>query len=185
MQVVFAHGLTGSTVATLHRSDGVVLELPGYDRKWLVPHDLAHFATERALGMPGGVFGSIAAGGVFANMRVLRGRPRHDAAQRSKRLLDANKRTLTLAEVVAGLVHRAVEEDRTADVCRQVRHAWDAVGDGPFPWADEPVRAAADALDELLVEWESRGTVRAVWPERLTAPAPEPHGVRRGRRGRT
>jgi len=65
----------GSTVATIHRRDGVVLELPGYDRQFRVPHDLAHAVTERELGLARGVFGSIAGGGVFDNMHVTTGHP--------------------------------------------------------------------------------------------------------------
>jgi hypothetical protein len=73
MHVTIARTATGSTRATIRRDDGVVLELPGYDRKFRVPHDLAHAVTERALGMSRGVFGSIAGGGVFDNMRVVAG----------------------------------------------------------------------------------------------------------------
>ncbi|MFC7531085.1 hypothetical protein [Actinoplanes sp. GCM10030250] len=185
MLVVFAHSTTGSTVATVHRADGVVLQLPGYDRKYRVPHDLAHFATERSLGMSGGVFGSIAAGGVFSNMRLLSGKPRHDAAARSKLLLEANKRTLGLAEVIAGVVHRAVEEEETAQAVTWARKAHGAMAEGDFPWTDDQVRQAVQDLVELTVDWEAQGGLRLAWPEQLIAPMPVPHGVKRGRRGRT
>jgi hypothetical protein len=85
MLVTIARADRGSTVATIQRRDGVVVELPGYDRKFRVPHDLAHAVTERGLGLSRGVFGSIAGGGMVGNMRVLTGRPRHDAAERSRR----------------------------------------------------------------------------------------------------
>ncbi|WP_229072598.1 hypothetical protein [Actinoplanes sp. DH11] len=185
MLVLFARSGTGSTIATVHRGDGVVLQLPGYDRKHRVPHDLAHFATERALGMPAGVFGTIAAGAVFGNMRLVSGRPRHDAAQRSRLLLDAHKRDLTMAEVVAGVVHRAVEQDDTYRVPALVREAWVSYDGSGCPWSEEQAAAAADALTAMAVEWEAHGSLRAVWPDDLVAPMPEPHGVRRGRRGRT
>ncbi|MEU8244199.1 hypothetical protein AB0C07_38595 [Actinoplanes missouriensis] len=185
MLVLFAHSGTGSTVATVHRGDGVVLQLPGYDRKYRVPHDLAHFATERALGMSAGVFGAIAAGGVFSNMRLVSGKPRHDAAQRSRQLLDANKRALTMAELLAGVVHRAVEEDEADRVTALVRDAWISFDGSDFPWSDEQVTEAAVTLAELAAEWEALGTVKAMWPDDLVAPMPVPHGVKRGRRGRT
>ncbi|MEV6303646.1 hypothetical protein AB0M02_29840 [Actinoplanes sp. NPDC051861] len=185
MLVVFAHSNTGSTVATVHRSDGVVLQLPGFDRKYRVPHDLAHFATERSLGMAGGVFGSIAGGGVFSNMRVLSGKQRHDAAARSKRLLDANKRTLTMAEVLAGVVHRVVEDDEAAKAPVLCRNAWGVIDPGEFPWADEQIAQAIRDLVEMSVDWEATGTVRVTWPESLVAPMPAPQGVKRGRRGRS
>jgi hypothetical protein len=114
MLVVFTRAAGGSTLVTLHRRDGVVVELPGYDRKYRVPHDLAHLVTERELELADGVFGSVAGGGMFSNMRVVSGKPRHDAGARSKRLLDANKRGLSMAEVLAGAMHDAAEHDAGA-----------------------------------------------------------------------
>jgi hypothetical protein len=185
MLVVFAHSTTGSTVATVHRGDGVVLQLPGFDRRYRVPHDLAHFATERSLQMSGGVFGSIAGGGVFDTMKLVSGKPRHDAAARSKRLLEANKRTLGMAELLAGVVHRAVEHDEAEQAAVWARKSYGVLEEGASPWTDAQVDAAVAALGELAVEWEAQGTVRVTWPEHLVAAVPVPHGVRRGRRGRT
>jgi hypothetical protein len=185
MLVVFAHSNTGSTVATLHRGDGVVLQSPGYDRKYRVPHDLAHFATERTFEMSGGVFGSVAAGAVFANMRVMSGRPRHDAAARSKRILDACKQSLGLAELLAGMVHHAVETGIPEQAPALVRKAWGALEPGDPPWPDDRVTEAVRLLTELAADFEAQGSVRAVWPDHLVADVPAPRGVRRGRRGRT
>ncbi|MDI6100060.1 hypothetical protein QLQ12_15770 [Actinoplanes sp. NEAU-A12] len=185
MLVVFAHSTAGPTVATLHRADGVVLQLPGYDRAYRVPHDLAHFATERAFEMSGGVFGSIAAGAVFATMRVLSGRPRHDAAARSKRVLDANKLSLNRAEVIAGMIHHAVETGVPEQAPALVRKAWGALETGELPWADDRITEAVRALSELAVDFEAAGTVRVTWPAHLIATPPPPRGIRRGRRGRT
>jgi hypothetical protein len=185
MLVVFAHSTTGPTVATLHRDDGLVLQLPGYDRKYRVPHDLAHFATERAFEMTGGVFGSVAAGAVFPNMRVLSGRPRHDAAARSKRVLDANKHSLSLAELLAGMIHHAVETGIPEQAPLLTRKAWGALEPGEMPWTDEQIDAAVRALTDLTVDFEAAGTVRVTWPAHLVATPPPPRGIRRGRRGRT
>jgi hypothetical protein len=185
MLVVFAHSTTGSTVATLHRADGVVLQLPGYDRKYRVPHDLAHFATERTFEMSDGVFGSIAAGAVFSNMRLLSGRPRHDAAARSKRVLDANRQSLSLAEVLAGMVHHAVETGIPEQAPVLARKAWGAHGTGDPPWTDEQVAEAVRVLSGLAADFEAQGQVRAIWPDHLVAAPPPARGIRRGRRGRT
>ena len=183
MLITFARALSGSTLATIRRGDGVVLELPGYDRKYRVPHDLAHAVTERELGMAGGVFGSIAGGGVFDNMRVVAGRPRHDAAERSKRLLAANKQSLGVAEILAGVVHDAVEHDETATMER-ARRSWGVFSTEPLPWSGQQVAAAVAALRELGVEFEATGKVVLTWPDRLTSPMPAMAGTRRGRRGR-
>jgi hypothetical protein len=184
MLVTIARTTTGSTRATIRRADGVVLELPGFDRKYRVPHDLAHAVTERALGLSRGVFGSIAGGGVFDNMRVLAGRrPRHDAAERSRRLLAANKRELGQAELIAGIVHRGVEH--STDPLAEARAAWHAFRTGPFPWSDEELRAAAATLAALADGYNEAGSVVLDWPDRLTSPVP-PAGPAHpsGRRGR-
>ena len=183
MLITFARALSGSTLATIRRGDGVVLELPGYDRKYRVPHDLAHAVTERELGMAGGVFGSIAGGGVFDNMRVVSGKPRHDAAERSRRLLAANKQSLGAAEILAGVVHDAVELGETSTVER-ARRGWGIFSTEPLPWSERQVTGAVAVLRELAVEFEATGKVVFTWPDRLTSPMPATAGTRRGRRGR-
>ena len=182
MLITFVRAVSGSTLATIRRGDGVVLELPGYDRKYRVPHDLAHAVTERELGMAAGVFGSIAGGGVFDNMRVVSGRPRHDAAERSKRLLAANKRPLGTAELLAGVVHDAVEHGATP--YERARRSWGVLSTDPFPWTDQELDAAVAVLAELSVEFEATGKVSFTWPDRLVSRVPVPAGARRGRRGR-
>jgi hypothetical protein len=171
MLVTLVRTATGSTCATIRRADGVVLELPGFDRKYRVPHDLAHAVTERALGLSRGVFGSIAGGGVFDNMRVVAGRrPRPDAAERSRRLLAANKAELTAAELISGIVHDGVEH-RT-DPLPRAKEAWRALMTGPFPWSDAEFRAAAADLAVLADAYNEAGSIELTWPDRLTSPVP-------------
>jgi hypothetical protein len=184
MLITFARDGRGSTVATIHRGDSVVLELPGYDRKYRVPHDLAHAVTESELGMAEGVFGSIAGGGVFGNMRVVAGRPRHDAADRSRRLLAANKRALGVAEMLAGVVHAAVEHGRTAAIEGDARRAWGMFGTEPFPWTTLTLTAAVDRLAALTTGFARTGELTFTWPDRLTSRVPAPAPTHRGRRGR-
>jgi hypothetical protein len=183
MLITFARALSGSTLDTIRRGDGVVLELPGYDRKFRVPHDLAHAVTERELGMTGGVFGSIAGGGVFDNMRVVSGHPRHDAAERSKRLLAANKVSLGIAELLAGVVHDAVEHEEKSTLER-ARRSWGMFSTDPFPWTDQQIEATVAVLAELAVEYQATGKVVFTWPDRLTSQVPALSGAKRGRRGR-
>jgi len=189
MLITFARALSGSTLATIRRGDGVVLELPGYDRKHRVPHDLAHAVTERELGLAGGVFGSIAGGAVFENMRVVSGKPRHDAAERSRRLLAANKQSLGVAEILAGVVHDAVEPGGTApatpaSTMERLRRSWGVFSTEPLPWSEPEVTATVAMLAELAVQFEATGKVTFTWPDRLTSPMPALAGTRRGRRGR-
>lgn len=184
MFIEFARAKAGSTIATIRRRDGVLLELPGYDRKHRVPHDLAHVVTERELGMSGGVFGSIASGAMFSNMRVVDGKQRHDAGERSKRLLKANREALVLAEIMAGVVHDAVEHEGGRSVCAEARRAWASVSVDPFPWTDQQLTDAVRRLAELAANYQRDDAVQVTWPDNLSNAVPDPPGIKRGRRGR-
>jgi hypothetical protein len=182
MRIVFTRATRGESIATIHRNDGVVVELPSYSRTHRVPHDLAHAVAERQFGLIDGVFGSIAAGAVFENMRVVAGRPRHDAAERSKRILAANKGSLTVAEVMAGVVHHAVERPTGTAVFEEARHDWGSVRPDPFPWAEAEVVAAVETLRELGGQWAALGpdgSLEFSWPDRLIGPVPRPAGKTR------
>jgi hypothetical protein len=181
MLVTFSRGVTGSTLATIHRRDGVVLELPGYDRKYRVPHDLAHIATERTLGLARGVFGLIASGVMFSNMRVTGGRLRHDASQRSERLLRAYRRDLGVAEMMAGAVHQAVEHG----VALRSGRSWASVSAEPFPWSEAQLTEAVDRLADWAAIYRGVGTVDVEWPDELSTSVPVKRtGVKRSRTGR-
>src|SRR5258706_5064604 len=146
MRIAFTRVTGGECVALLHRRDGVVVELPSYSRKWRVPHDLAHLVTERELLLATGVFGSLAAGAMFSNVRVVSGKPRHDATARSKRILTANRRGLTVAEVLAGVLHGAVEQRKPAAPYEKAREDWAIVEQRPFPWMEADIARATDTL---------------------------------------
>jgi hypothetical protein len=194
MRIVFTPVPGGECVTTFHRRDGVVVAMPSYSRKWRVPHDLAHAVAERELSIADGVFGSVAAGAMFANVRVISGRPRHDSAQRSQRILAANRRMLGVAEVVAGALHDCVEEAhrnfRAANPAdapatnpgRHVREALSVSAIGPLPWTDDTIRTATDTLRSLATEWTrvpAGGTLEFFWPDRLVKPVPPPPRARR------
>lgn len=149
VRIVFHHVPHGESVAWIHRQDRVVLILPSYSRKFRVPHDLAHVATERELGLGGGVFGCIAAGAVFDNMRVAEGRPRHDAKARSARILKAAKRSIGVAEVLAGIIHEAVEQQHPTPL-RRAREGWGVLEQNAFPWTEADIARATDTLRDPL-----------------------------------
>jgi hypothetical protein len=163
MRIVFTRGKWGESIATIHRHDGVVVELPSYSRTHRVPHDLAHAVAEREFGLVDGVFGSIASGAMFENMRVVSGKQHHDAATRSRKILRDNKKALTLAEVMAGAVHHAVERGEPPNA----RHDWGIVRQEPFPYTDEQVDTAVRKLSELAVEWARHHRVEFDWPDQL------------------
>lgn len=151
----------------IHRDDGAVLCLPGYDRKWRIPHDLAHLVAERELGLDDGVFGSIAAGAVFENMTVLSGRQRHDARERSRRVLRANERATATAEVLAGVVHHAAESGGVESVGPEAREAWGVLSAEPFPYPPRALRRAVGSLMEAGERWARIGEGQRLeleWP---------------------
>lgn len=162
MRVDFERDESGWYRSALHRDDGVVLLLHGYDRKWRVPHDLAHFATESALRLAGGVFGSIAAGAMFDNMNVLSGKLKHDAKRRSEQVLKANEKSLGLSEVLAGVVHEAVEHGDRSELVARAHGAWGVHNTEPFPYPPEALTAAADELEELAGRWTG-STLTVEW----------------------
>jgi hypothetical protein len=185
MRIVFTRVGEGGSLATIHRHDGVVVELPSYSVTHKVPHDLAHAVAEREFGLADGVFGSIAAGVMFDNMRVVAGRPRHDAAARSRRLLAANKDALTLAELMAGVLHQQMEGGAETSAVAKARHDWGIVRQEPFPWPEARVTAAVDTLRERAREWRTLGEGESLefeWPDRLVRPVSA--GKTAGRRGR-
>jgi len=159
----------------VHRSDNVTLEMRSYDRKFQVPHDLAHAVTERELQLSAGVFGCIAAGAVFGSMRVVTGRPRHDAKARSASIIKANARSLTLAELLSGIVHDHVEGTLTRPLPKTLREAWGSQEQRPFPYSDAIVTSTASTLRTLAERWSRLSPEEGLeftWPPRLTAPFP-------------
>jgi hypothetical protein len=73
--------------SVLHRVDGVSVRLEGgsYNRirgeVARVPHDIAHLIVEDALGLGGGLWGTLSAGGLVQNAILAAGRkPPHTAA---------------------------------------------------------------------------------------------------------
>ncbi|WP_345135028.1 hypothetical protein [Streptomyces mexicanus] len=149
MRLLFSPAEDGRCRVIVHRRDEVTLGMVSYDRTFRIPHGLAHAVTERELNLGAGVFGCIAAGAVFFSMRVLTGSPRHGAAARSARIIKANARSITVAEVLSGVLHGAVEGSLTVPLYAQAREAWGTVEERPFPYTEVTVAAAAENLREL------------------------------------
>jgi anaerobic selenocysteine-containing dehydrogenase len=69
---------------------------PGYDER--LPHDMAHFIVENELGIKGGVFGQIAAGGAF--IIPTDNTKRRKIARRRERIAHVNHKDALLSEHV-------------------------------------------------------------------------------------
>ena len=92
------------------RDDGVIYSLQGVAHNFAVPHDVAHFVVEQALGLATGFWGSIADGAVFPTMTYQSGRRKPKAAERSKIVLKANARALVEAEVLVRVFNDTIEQ---------------------------------------------------------------------------
>src|SRR6476469_4122381 len=86
----------------LHRADGVEVELDGGSYNHLgrreVPHDIAHLIVEDELGLDGGVWGVLAAGGLFRGAAVKSGRQKPHATRRGREIVAASTASLNHAE---------------------------------------------------------------------------------------
>src|SRR5213594_5242203 len=71
MEIVMTRSAERTSMTHVRRDDGVTLELASHAPLHRLPHDLAHFVVERALGLTSGFWGSIADGAVFGGMKVI------------------------------------------------------------------------------------------------------------------
>jgi hypothetical protein len=100
----------GRYTTRIQRDDGVRFSIQGVGHHFEVPHDLAHFAVERTLGLHTGFWGTIAAGGVFPSMTYEGGRRKPKAAERSKAILKGNVRRLVEAEIAVNVFSVAISD---------------------------------------------------------------------------
>jgi hypothetical protein len=84
------------------RDDGVSLRVLAPDRKFSPPHDLIHFIVEKGMHLRRGFWGSIAAGAKFSSMKIIAGRQKPRANERSKQVIKANEHSLSEAEAIVG-----------------------------------------------------------------------------------
>ena len=171
----------------LRRRDGVTIRLLGTGQERLggpvgvLPHDLAHLAVEDALRLAHGLWGTLAAGGMFGHATVVAGRRPPHAATRAQAVVDAAGDHLNEAEVLVRVIADLTREGlpRTADVARAragERYA------APIT-CDDDVARAADALLEAAAAWRSLpvgGSLHRAWRH-----LPEPPHHAAGGRHRT
>jgi hypothetical protein len=96
--------------SVLHRRDGLVIELDGGGYNKVggaareLPHDLAHFVVEDGLGLEAGLWGVLAAGGMFGHGKVIAGRRPPHAATRAQAVVHAVGYRLSQAEMLTRFV---------------------------------------------------------------------------------
>jgi hypothetical protein len=128
---------------------------PGYDPR--LPHDMAHFVVENELGITGGVFGQLAAGGDAGAFHPTQGQRRRKLAKRGKRITIANRDDALWSEKVVNLACRAwnnnlsdvspAEGVSTEDIKRVCRE-FDAVS---ARWSK------LDVGESMTLLWRGRG----------------------------
>jgi hypothetical protein len=82
---------------------------PGYDSR--LPHDMAHFVVENELGITGGIFGQLAAGGNARTFHPTDKQALRKVAKRGKRLAVSNRGDASLSEKVVYLACRTWNSD--------------------------------------------------------------------------
>jgi cytosine deaminase len=173
--------------AVIERDDGVVYRLGGFTLMGpKLPHDLTHLIVERELRVSDGIWGSIAAGTVYASMHHLRGRRPPHAADRSEQLKRAQRTRIMRAELLANLIEAVVRlDDQSPDEIRRLTRMKLSVVPVVEPGQDpadvvalpppEVLAAAASALqvetarwarlrvgEELVYEWPCLVSIRLV-----------------------
>ena len=77
---------------------------PGYDAR--LPHDMAHFVVENELGITGGVFGQLAAGGHAGTFHPIDEHSTRKVGKRGKRIANRNCADAMLSEKLVFLACR-------------------------------------------------------------------------------
>jgi hypothetical protein len=165
MHVVFPRLADGAeNQAIVHRDDGVVYRVRGNGQRCgpELPHDLAHFVVERALGITDGFWGSVASGAVFTSMSHVSGRRRPHAAETSKAIKRDQRTAVQYAERMVWIVEQ-IDDGRTgfgpvpreddAAIRRFTARALSTLPP-PYPEPDQ-IRPALTALDEAKARWRA------------------------------
>lgn len=166
MEIIFTRSRNrwNQTIAT--RLDGVRVRVPVFGPLDPIPHDLAHYVIERALGLHDGFWGRVAAGALFGGMSVVNGRQKPHAGERSRALIAANPYAIGFAEVIVGAVLHAVKGEALGPEALAIAS----------PVAPSRTRAERDALvarlrpavEAMCTRWRETppgGTLRVMWPE--------------------
>ena len=174
MRLTFSRLADRRPVETLvERDDGVVFAMRGAGGGPDLPHDLVHALVEQELGIPDGIWGSVADGVVWGSMRHVSGRRPPHAADRSAAIVRERSAAIQRAESVADVVARLARRQEVLP--QQV-----AMSGVPR----NRLEAAAAVLQEATVRWaalEPGRTWVLEWPGRPARGAARA-GRPRGRR---
>lgn len=168
--ISFVKGSGQRYESRLRRRDGVTIALDGggYNRVGgpavRVPHDLAHFVVEDELSLTYGLWGVIAAGGLFAHTAVVTGRRPPHSARRRRAVVERAGPRLAQAELVV----RAAADLALADRPRDLRAFRAALGehDRVVGATAERLATACRRLRDEAARWAALapgGTIDVLW----------------------
>jgi hypothetical protein len=165
MDIVFTRSTDRADQTLVTRRDGVRLLVPVYGQLEPIPHDLAHYLVESELGLQDGFWASVATGVIFSGMRIVGGRQRPHAKERSREVLAANRRGILFAELMVDALLRTALGERLGDALLPI----DSALVRTLGARDALVARLRPALDVLCAQWGEipfGGTLRVVWPDR-------------------
>jgi hypothetical protein len=171
MEVTFAKVDPGFCETSVVRADGVRLAVPTFGPMRHMPHDIVHFVVESELGVERGFWGCVAAGAVFRGMRVVAGRRRPHADERSRAILKSAGQRLVESEELVRVVLQAAVADRASpdELARRLAGAWRPPGRSRQEIGLAAARRVGAALRARRSEWAelaAGAALRLRWPLR-------------------
>lgn len=139
------------------RDDGVTLLVPSFDQPTWLPHDVAHYVVERALGLTHGFWGCVARGAVFSGMQVLQGRQAPHAAARSREIQRemAASQEGTEAEVLVDFFVRLTQQGYTPSGAAQLGNIWHPSKSTPRSLEAQEVEQICRDLQAMHQQWQA------------------------------
>lgn len=170
MDLHFHKRTKNAYITRVFRDDSVVLEVPGFDRKYQVPHDAAHYLIETRLELRQGFWGCVAAGAIFPGMHVISGRQPPHAAEKSKAVIKtAGQRLIEAETLVAGILEIAMNniDARPQFAIEQMKRLWTLRSPSQPTIKPALVTEVCTSLREFQKRWQAlpvEGTIQVSWP---------------------
>jgi hypothetical protein len=148
-------------------ADGTTLAVRSYSRPLGLPHDLAHYIAERALGLAWGFWGLVAAGATFASVTRCGGRTRRHQYAEGQWLSTQHRDDLAEAEALVGVL-QSIWRGSAGEKWRAQRAALAGCWRRPDITLDRhQVVRVCEMLSQMEAQWLSLGCGEALtvdWP---------------------
>lgn len=171
MQVTFTKQKNCNYSVIVNRDDYVKLQFIGVGKKFLIPHDLSHFIVESQLNMCQGFWGCVANGALFPGMNIVEGRQKPHAKSKSKQIIKAANRQLTLAECLVRVFDEVytLKSDRILQSARN-RLREISVKIEPNKLSDVTVLDICSTLKTFQSNWQTMDIAKSIevnWNQKL------------------